>query len=205
MRFHTCSGLDMIAPHLGKQDWNEAEVLGSAVWLWMHSASHRNFPLHTLPALLLPAIRQRQFLLAYEGGRPVFYLAWANLSAAAEQRYISQHPLLMPESDWHSGERLWLLDWIAPFGHTPTMMRIVRQKLFAGRCVRYLAHHGNTRGLKVKTLHGRAILPHEARDWFAHHPVALAPVHAPLATNNNEAAGSAWPVTCTENPTGENA
>lgn len=56
--------LSIIAPGLIEQDWSEASVLGSATWLWMHSKSHRNFPLHTLPVLLLPAIKHRQFIVA---------------------------------------------------------------------------------------------------------------------------------------------
>lgn len=171
MRFHSCNGVDIIAPHLMSQDWNEAEVLGSAVWLWMHSASHRNYPLHTLSATLLPAIKHRQFMLAYEAGRPVFYLSWANLSLAAEQRYISQPAVLMPDSDWQSGERLWILDWVAPFGHTHKMKRIVQQQLFANRCGRFLYHRGNERGLKVKTFHGSAIFPDESSQWFVFHPL----------------------------------
>ena len=53
MRFDT---LDVIAPGLLEVPCNEAEVLGSAVWLWMHSASHRDVPLHALSALWLPTI-----------------------------------------------------------------------------------------------------------------------------------------------------
>lgn len=64
MRFNTPTPLDIIAPGLIEESWTEAEVFGSAVWLWMHSSSHRERPLHTLSAVLLPAIKQRQFILA---------------------------------------------------------------------------------------------------------------------------------------------
>ena len=116
--------LSIIAPGLIDQTWNEAEVLGSVAWLWMHSASHRNFPLHTLPALLLPAIKNRQFILASESGRAVFYLSWANLTIDAEKRYLANSPLLMPEADWNCGDRMWVLDWVAPFGHTAAVNRL---------------------------------------------------------------------------------
>lgn len=205
MRLHSFEGCDLIVPHLGKQDWNEAEVLGSAVWLWMHSASHRNFPLQSLSSVLLPAIKHRQFLLAYEVGRAVFYLSWANLSAVAEQRYISQHPVFMPDSDWQSGERLWILDWVAPFGHTRTMSRLVRQQLFAARCARYLMHRGNERGLKIKTRYGGAVFPHEAHDWFVHHPVSHAPGLSPPESGSQAAEGLIRPAIFTEHPSGEGA
>ncbi|MFA7347128.1 MAG: toxin-activating lysine-acyltransferase [Desulfurivibrionaceae bacterium] len=180
MRFNTPNSLDIIAPGLIEENWTEAEVFGSAAWLWMHSSSHRERPLHTLSALLLPAIKQQQFILASEVGQPVFYLAWANLSLEAEQRYLQQHPVFMPEADWNSGERMWVLDWVAPFGHTRIMHRLLERQLFANRCMRALYHRGDERGLKIKTFRGMAVLPEEAQAWFQHHPLALNVTENPI-------------------------
>ncbi len=182
MRFGTAKNLDITAPGLIDQSWSEAEALGAAVWLWMHSESHREMPLHTLPTLLLPAIKHRQFILAAEAGRAVFYLSWANLSPEAERRYLQRHPLCMPEGDWDSGDRMWILDWVAPFGHSQVMKRLLARQLFANRCMRSLYHRGDQRGLKIKTFRGMAVLPEEARAWFETHPVALTPtVHSTLS------------------------
>lgn len=173
-------GYEIIAPGLLEQGWNEAAALGSAIWLWMHSKAHRDAPLHTLSALLLPAIKRRQFILVAEAGRPVFYLSWANFSPEAEQRYLRNSPLLMPEPDWDCGERMWILDWIAPFGHTRAMHRLLRRHLFANRQGRYLDHRGEERGLRIQTFRGVAVLPKEARWWFLSKPVdpaALPRVH----------------------------
>ena len=164
--------LSIIAPGLIDQTWNEAEVLGSVAWLWMHSASHRDFPLPTLPALLLPAIKNRQFILASESGRAVFYLSWANLTIDAEKRYLANSPLLMPEADWNCGDRMWVLDWVAPFGHTAAVNRLVRRQLFANRFGPRLYHRGNERGIEVRTFQGVAVLKEEAKEWFKSHPVA---------------------------------
>lgn len=163
--------LDILAPGLSDRPWSEAEALGGAVWLWMHSNFHRDMPLHTLQVLLLPAIKNRQFVLASEGGRPVFYLSWAMLSAAAETRYLKQSPLLMPEADWNCGDRTWILDWVAPFGHTAAMTHYLQRRLFADRVVRTLYHHGRERGMKIKTFRGIAVLPAEARLWQELHPI----------------------------------
>jgi hemolysin-activating ACP:hemolysin acyltransferase len=51
--------LDIIAPTFIQQEWTEAEVLGSTVWLWMNSDSHNELPLHTLSVALLPAIKTK--------------------------------------------------------------------------------------------------------------------------------------------------
>ena len=166
------ASLSLIAPGLIEQSWNEAEVLGSAAWLWMHSKSHRNFPLHTLPVLLLPAIKNRQFVVASIAGRPVFYLSWANFSEEAERRYLANSPLLMPEADWNCGDRMWILDWVAPFGHTKIMSQILKRQLFANCLARALYHRGNERGIEIRTFQGLAVLKEEAKAWFKSHPVA---------------------------------
>lgn len=63
---------DIKAPLILGGEESEAEVLGATVWLWMHSAMHRDAPLHALPTLLLPIIKRRQYVLVVENGRPVF-------------------------------------------------------------------------------------------------------------------------------------
>jgi cytolysin-activating lysine-acyltransferase len=166
------NSLSLIAPGFIETSWNEAEVLGSAAWLWMHSKSHHNFPLHAMPVLLLPAIKRRQFVVAIDSGRPVFYLSWANLSEEAERRYLANSPLLMPEADWSCGDRMWILDWVAPFDHTQVMSRILRKQLFANRWARALHHRGDERGIQIRTYQGMAVFRKEAHEWFKNHPVA---------------------------------
>lgn len=163
------------APLLLGSVFNEAEVFGAAVWLWMQSASHRDAPLHTLKALLLPAIKTRQFVLVEEAGKPVFYLSWANMSVEAERRYMSSPPVCMPEADWNSGDRMWILDWVAPFGHTKTMKRLLSQHLFANLSMRSLYHRGSGKGLRVMTFHGMAVMPQEKALWERLHAVKHVP------------------------------
>lgn len=164
-------GLDLVEPGYAGEPWSEAEALGSAVWLWMHSASHRDAPLHTLNALLLPALKSRQFVLALENGRPVSYVSWACLDEDAERRYLGNPAVCMRAEDWASGQRLWILDWVAPFGHSAAMRRILERRQLANHCFRALYHRGE-RGLRVKTFKGIGMRVEEARAWFAAHPVA---------------------------------
>ncbi|MCQ1895526.1 toxin-activating lysine-acyltransferase, partial [Escherichia coli] len=96
---------DVLSPLYSGEPVNEAEVLGAAVWLWMHSPLHRDAPLHTLPDLLLPVIKHRQYVVSTEQGRPVFFMSQAWLSPEAEARYLTQPAILMPQSDWNSGDR----------------------------------------------------------------------------------------------------
>lgn len=166
--------LDLIAPLHSPEPWVEASALGAATWLWMHSKTHRNVPLHALPTVLLPAIRHRQFVLASEAGRPVLYLAWLNLNPESERRFLNDSPLLLSEADWNSGDRLWFEDWIAPFGHTTALRGLMQHQLFPTCCARYLHHRGEQRGLRIKTFKGAHVTRQEATTWFAAHPLAIA-------------------------------
>ncbi|KAA8700312.1 toxin-activating lysine-acyltransferase [Pseudomonas cannabina] len=177
MRFET---LDITAPGLIDEPWNEAAVLGSVTWLWMHSKAHRDAPLHSLPTLLLPALKHRQFVLGSEDGKPVCYLSWLTVDEAAERRYLQQSPLMLKEADWNSGERIWLNDWVAPFGHSAALSRVLHRQLFANKCGRALYHRGEERGLRIKTFQGIGVIPEQARAWFAAHPVATTPSTDPL-------------------------
>ncbi|MEQ1600441.1 MAG: toxin-activating lysine-acyltransferase [Methylophilaceae bacterium] len=178
MKFGT---LDVIAPGVLSAErfrsdqtnatWTEAEVFGSAIWLWMHSQKHRELPLHMLSTLLLPALKNQQYILVSEHGKPVFYLSWANLSADAESRYIKNPSFTMPQDDWNSGDRMWILDWVAPFGHTREMSQLLAQHLFGERCMRALYHRGYDRGLRVKTFYGVGVMSEVARFWFKTHPI----------------------------------
>lgn len=163
--------LEVLAPTAPDSPIDEAQVLGSAVWLWMHSAAHRDAPLHSLSTLLLPAIKLRQFILISEAGRPVFFLSWLNLSAEAEARYLREPAVCLPSADWDSGDRLWINDWVAPFGHTRRVSGLLRRRLWPGRIFRSLYHRGDERGLRVMNFQGIAVLDLEAQAWFATHPL----------------------------------
>lgn len=172
-------GLDFIAPAHSDEPWNEAQAFGSAVWLWMHSEAHRAAPLHALNALLLPAIRHRRFVLACENGRPVAYCSWADLSEEAERRYLASPAVCMRDEDWTSGERTWVLDWVAPFGHTAALSHALTRHLMAHRIGRALYHRGERSGLRIKTFKGIGVRTEEANAWFAAHPVATSSQSSP--------------------------
>lgn len=163
---------DVQAPMLLGGEMGEAEALGAAVWLWMHSKMHRETPLYALPDLLLPAIKRQQYAIASRNGQPVFYLSWMWLNTDAEHRYLTQSPLLLQESDWASGERMWLRDFIAPFGDLFPLRRLVTRALFPERCFRSLYHRGDSRGLCVMNFHGDNITASQAKAWRAATPLS---------------------------------
>lgn len=150
----------------------EAEVLGSAVWLWMQSKSHWGYKLHTLAHLLLPAIKSGQYVLASQNNQPVFYLAWANLNKDAETRYLNRANSGLQALDWTSGDRAWLIDWIAPFGHTTKVQYTIRHRLWRGLIARSLYHRGAEKGIRVMGHFGSDVTPQAAKAYFEQHPLA---------------------------------
>lgn len=162
---------DFIAPGLSGNAFVEAEAFGAAVWLWMQSDAHRDIPLHILNSLLLPAIGYRQFILGSVNGQPVFYLSWAMFDEDAEHRYLHSHPSTLPESDWGSGDRMWVIDWIAPFGHSLQISRLLKQQWFKDRCMRFLYHRGDERGMRIQCVSGSAMSRSAVNAWLAAHPL----------------------------------
>jgi len=173
MRFGT---LDISAPLILGGDYSEAEIFGSAAWLWMHSKAHRDAPLHTLSALLLPALQHQQFVLAAENGKPVFYLSWACFDEEAESRYLRNASIEMKSSDWNSGDRSWILDWVAPFGHSFAMSRLLARQVFPNQCFRSLHHRGDGQGMRAITFRGAKVTSEAAKAWFDARPLSPATV-----------------------------
>lgn len=152
---------------------NEAEVLGASVWLWMHSARHKGAPLETLPTSLLPVIKARQYVLAFKDNKPAFFMSWAWFDEEAERRYLTQHHLLLKDADWCSGNRMWVIDWVAPFGDTRSMAKLVLNELFPDCGFRALWHRGADRGMRVKRFRGQGVTLQEAMAWRESHPLPV--------------------------------
>ncbi|WP_425251657.1 toxin-activating lysine-acyltransferase [Janthinobacterium sp. NFX145] len=169
------SSLDIIAPALGLPGHSEAEMFGALAWLCMHSKNHRYLWLASLNQSLLNPVKRQQFMLAstlVDGvQQPVAYIAWANFDADAESRYLADgnHSLMRPE-DWNSGDRMWIMDWVAPFGHTASFVREVSTRL-PESCFRFLYHKGDETGMQVKTSRGCAVSKAQAASWWSARPM----------------------------------
>ena len=89
--------------------------LGKLSWLWMNSPLHHSWSMDLAAKFLLPAIEHQQIHIEERDGMPVAFCSWAWLSADAEMRYLLDATDVRLE-DWQSGDRLWFMDWLAPFG-----------------------------------------------------------------------------------------
>ncbi len=185
MSTSSTTSLKIIAPAFNRPAHSDAEAFGSAVWLWMHGRNHCEIPLLALDHMLLPAIQQRQYVLLMEtsaqgASRAVGYLSWANLSAEAEARYVANPARGLTAADWNSGDRMWVADFFAPFGHS-RQMRTLLAPLMAGISARFLYHRGHERGVTVRTFTGAKVDPAYARRWWADRPMLAAPARPSAA------------------------
>ena len=68
---------------------------------------------------------------------PIAFLSWANLSASVERRYLANPERGLWGYEWNSGDRMWLIDFVANHGHLLEIRRIL-QPLFARHSARYV-------------------------------------------------------------------
>ncbi len=126
-----------------------SEVLGEIVWLMSQSALHKQFFISDLEWLVMTPVLLQQFRLFYDKDKPIGMAFWATASAEVEERLAAGTTRLRPQ-DWKSGERLWVVEVIAPFGGAEAMVKDLKAKVFKARGMKFLAV--GERGIEVRTL-----------------------------------------------------
>jgi cytolysin-activating lysine-acyltransferase len=166
--------LIITAPALNVSGHSEAEIFGSIVWLAMQAKNKNQLPLQELSQWLLPALRTQQFILASESidGKtcPVAYMSWANLTAEVESRYVDNPDEGLSPQEWAGGDRMWVIDWMTPFGHSKVFRRAVGVAL-TGCCFKSLYHRGADKGLRVMLFRGDHVSLEQAKQWWSDKPI----------------------------------
>lgn len=80
---------------------------------------------------MTPVLLQ-QFRLFYAQDRPLGVVLWGQVSDDVEKQLISGQPKLQP-TDWKSGEKIWAVEVIAPFGGAEEMVNDVKKNVFPER------------------------------------------------------------------------
>jgi cytolysin-activating lysine-acyltransferase len=97
-----------------------SHLLGEMSWLLTQSLLHRALAIGDLEWLVMPALIHRQFYIFRDGDKPVGLALWARCNEVAEAKL--ERGMLEPEhrltlEEWTSGERIWLVDLVAPFAN----------------------------------------------------------------------------------------
>lgn len=171
------------APQLTGQPNRISEAFGAAVWLWMQMPRHRQLTIKNLDKRLLEPIRQGQYVLVCTGKYnqqrdPVALLLYACLNARSESQYLRDPSSPLSAGDWRSGDRLWLIDWVSPFGRSLQLRRQLLE-MFARQTARSLHRHAQPGTSQVKTWRGETCTDDAARAWWHERPMLSGPRSTP--------------------------
>ena len=118
-----------------------SHLLGEMTWLLTQSPLHRHLAIGDLEWLVMPALLKEQFYIFRDADRPVGLALWADTTEAGEAKL--ERGMIEPENrltleEWSGGDRLWLVDLIAPFAnaanrHLEIMMADLISKPLRGR------------------------------------------------------------------------
>jgi len=114
------------------------EVLGEAMLVLLNSPAHRlSFFVADIEWLLLPAIAKEQFRLYKDKeNKPVGLILWAYVDEDIDKKLelgIGKLGL----NDWNSGDKLWIIDLIAPMGGGDKMLEELKDTVFKGKNFKY--------------------------------------------------------------------
>lgn len=105
-----------------------SHMLGEMTWLLTQSPLHRAMAIGDLEWLVMPALVHEQFYVFRDGDRPVGLALWAETDAVGESKL--DKGMIEPENrltleQWKGGDRLWLVDLVAPFATVENRQREV--------------------------------------------------------------------------------
>ena len=112
-----------------------SQVFGQTVSIFIQSPRHRHLMLSDLEWRVIPPIALRQYRLVQHKGAPAGFLSWALVSEDVEQR-LQQPDFRLRPQDWKSGDRVWIVDVVAPPQQAEVLIDKVKAELFEGREVR---------------------------------------------------------------------
>ncbi len=131
-------------------------AFGPVIMLYLQSA-HRRFQfISDLEWLLIPPLMNRQCKLFMKKSYPFAFVSWAFLNEEAENRLVLNGGKLRPQ-DWKSGENLWLVDIVAPFGGADKVLADLQQNEFPGKTIRILVPDPATGGVTKRELPSRPV------------------------------------------------
>jgi cytolysin-activating lysine-acyltransferase len=109
-----------------------SQVFGQVVSLFMQSPQHRHLLLSDLEWRVIPPIALQQYRLVQHKNTPAGFISWALVDEATEQR-LQQPDFRLRPQDWNNGERVWVVDIVAPAAQREMLIGKVKAELFEGR------------------------------------------------------------------------
>lgn len=102
-----------VTPKRATPPRTQAHVLGEIVTLLAQSPAHKHLFVADLDWFIGPPMMVGQFRVIYAEERPVALALWASVSEEVDKELLAGRMRLKP-TEWKSGDRLWLMELIAP-------------------------------------------------------------------------------------------
>ncbi len=116
---------------------NKLPVAGPVVWLFMNTPGYKNLFIAELEWRLIPPLVLNQSKIYMKDEAPLAYVSWAFVDDEVEKRLL-QGDNKLSTSEWQSGENLWVIDLVTPFGGARDVMKDLMTNIFPDKKVRQL-------------------------------------------------------------------
>ena len=128
-------------------------LIGELTYLLAFSDLHRKYLINDIGVMFFPPIDLNQFRIYKVNDDPVAFVTWAYLTKECEGRYLSGEYSLAFD-DWKAGDRGWVMDFLAPFGHAKSVLSDLKTNVFANQVGRAVRVDSNGKIKKIYKLHG---------------------------------------------------
>ena len=127
-------------------------AIGIALMLATKSKNHQFLFASDFEWLILPPISLKQYkVFRSKKNEPIAFVTWARVSKDVEQRLLDGHIKLAPK-DWKSGDKLVLIDVIAPFGGSKEILKQLHDAEFKETTAHFLQRYADGKALVLKKL-----------------------------------------------------
>lgn len=128
------SAADQASLQEAQNSLSKLPIMGPALWLYARDPLKKFMFMADADWALLPPVILDQCRLYTRENIPFAFFTWALVNDAIDQRLRSGTPRIAPH-EWQSGEHLWLVDVVTPFGKTDEMIAELLKAQFPGKKV----------------------------------------------------------------------
>jgi len=131
-------------------------LIGEVTSLLMCSDLHRKYLVNDIAAVFLLPIDLDQFRIYKVKDDPIALVTWAYLTEETEKKYLTGNYSLRRE-DWRAGDRIWLIDLLAPFGHLKQVVRDLKNNIFPDQVGKFVRMDKDKKFKGIYKVHGRNV------------------------------------------------
>jgi cytolysin-activating lysine-acyltransferase len=130
-------------------------LVGEITTLLMASKVHRQYQIRDIADVIFPAINLGQYKIFRNASRqPIGLVTWGRFSPEVEKKYLKGNPVLS-EKELTSGDRLYFLDFVAPYGHAKQVTSHLRKHVFPNDLGTSVRFTGNVKSpMKILKFYG---------------------------------------------------